>query len=80
MLSLKRQAPSLLWLRGKEGGTSNVTISVSNDGTNFVEVGSFSVSASAENSLDLGGEYSYIEIAAADKQLQITKIGFTFAE
>jgi hypothetical protein len=65
---------------GKENAEATVTISVSNDGQTFVEVGSFTVGSSATNSLDLGGEYSFVKIAAAGKQLQITKIGFTFAE
>jgi hypothetical protein len=65
---------------GKENAEATVTVSVSNDGQTFVEVGSFTVGSSATNSLDLGGEYSFVKIAAAGKQLQITKIGFTFAE
>ena len=65
---------------GKDSGNSTVTVFVSNDGVNFTEVGSFTVGSSATNSLDLGGEYSYVKIAAAGMQLQITKIGFTFAD
>jgi urease beta subunit len=65
---------------GKEGKDATVTISVSNDGTNYVEVGSFTVGSSANNTVSFGGGYSYVKIASAGKQLQITAMTLVFGE
>ena len=67
--------------KGKDGGATTVTISVSNDGVTYTDITTtIAVSAEGTYSIDLGGSYKYIKITSANKQLQIKEMTFTIAE
>jgi hypothetical protein len=66
--------------KGKDSGATTVTVKVSNDGSSWVTVATISVSSLAEYTADLGGAYTYIQIASTGKQLQIKSMTFTFGK
>ncbi len=60
--------------RGKDGGASNVTVYVSNDGVTYTEVSTVSFTTASDANFTLDGSYKYVKIAASGKQLQILSL------
>ena len=77
VVSAKAASAIAITAQGKDSGSSNVVVKVSNDGSTWVEVGTVTFTSSATETISFNGNYTHIQFNCTGKQCQITKLVLT---